>query len=168
MGLMTAVGHSRPMRSKPREHVCPLLPESGQTGRRLGTSALCHKPTLQRSKKAALFDHLVGELLEMQGNVQTERPGGLEVDDQFKLGGLLDREVAWLSSLENFVDVRGGASANVLDARSVGHQTASVQKHPILINRRQAVRGREVNDPLSVTDGEWIDENQQRIRADPR
>jgi len=29
---MSALGHSRPMRSKPREHVCPLSPESGQTG----------------------------------------------------------------------------------------------------------------------------------------
>src|SRR6266481_5793467 len=36
---MSEVGHSRPMRSKPREHVCPLLPESGQTGPRLAKSA---------------------------------------------------------------------------------------------------------------------------------
>jgi hypothetical protein len=27
---MTGPGHSRPMRSKLREHVCPLLPENGQ------------------------------------------------------------------------------------------------------------------------------------------
>jgi hypothetical protein len=33
---MTASGHSRPMRSKLREHLCPLLPESGQTSRLLG------------------------------------------------------------------------------------------------------------------------------------
>src|SRR6476619_4540358 len=33
------VGHSRPMRSKPREHVCPLLPESRQVADRLGMSA---------------------------------------------------------------------------------------------------------------------------------
>ena len=31
--------HSRPMRSKPREHVCPLLPESGQIAVSLGMSA---------------------------------------------------------------------------------------------------------------------------------
>jgi len=40
---MTALGHSRPMRSKPREHVCPLLPESGQLADGLGMSAWCHK-----------------------------------------------------------------------------------------------------------------------------
>src|SRR6516165_7223923 len=49
--LMSELGHSRPMRSKPREHVCPLLPESGQTGRRLGTSA-CHKPTFALQQMA--------------------------------------------------------------------------------------------------------------------
>jgi hypothetical protein len=36
---MSALGHSRPMRSKPREHVCPLLPGSGQVADRLGMSA---------------------------------------------------------------------------------------------------------------------------------
>jgi hypothetical protein len=39
------VGHSRPMRSKPCEDVCPLLPESGQIPDRLGMSASCHKRT---------------------------------------------------------------------------------------------------------------------------
>jgi hypothetical protein len=37
--LKSARGHSRPMRSKPREHACPLLPESGQIADRLGMSA---------------------------------------------------------------------------------------------------------------------------------
>jgi hypothetical protein len=32
-------GHSRPRRSKLREHVCPLLPESGQIADRVGVSA---------------------------------------------------------------------------------------------------------------------------------
>jgi hypothetical protein len=30
-----------------------------------------------RSKGASLFDHIVGALLELQGNVETERFGGL-------------------------------------------------------------------------------------------
>ena len=63
------------------------------------------------------FDHLVGELLELQRNLEAERLGGLEVDDQFELGGLLDREVDGLGSLENFIYVLGGASAIVRNAR---------------------------------------------------
>jgi len=43
-----------------------------------------------RNKTAALFDHLVcgGEQLRRQG--EAEHLGGLEVDDELELGGLLD------------------------------------------------------------------------------
>jgi hypothetical protein len=34
-----------------------------------------------------LFDHLIGKLLKMQRHVEAEHLGGLEVDDQLKLGG---------------------------------------------------------------------------------
>jgi hypothetical protein len=37
------------------------------------------------------LDHLVGNLLEMHRNVETERAGSLEVDQKFKLDRLLDR-----------------------------------------------------------------------------
>ena len=46
--------------AKPREHVCPLLSESRQTGRRLGTSALCQKPTYAVQQIWSLLNHLVG------------------------------------------------------------------------------------------------------------
>ena len=39
---VSAMGHPRPMRSKPREHVCPLHSESGQKGGRFAMSAWCH------------------------------------------------------------------------------------------------------------------------------
>ena len=80
--LMTASGHSRPMRSKPREHVCPLLPESGQTGRRLGTSALCQKRPNAAQQMAPLFKHLVGAAEEGSGHTQRFR--GLEIDHKLR------------------------------------------------------------------------------------
>jgi hypothetical protein len=43
-------------------------------------SAMC-----QKRKSPASFDHLVGELLEMQRHVEAQRLGGLEIDDQLKL-----------------------------------------------------------------------------------
>jgi hypothetical protein len=35
----------------------------------------------------------------------TERPGGLEVDDQFVLGRRLDWQVGWLLALEDAIDI---------------------------------------------------------------
>ena len=41
---------------------------------------LVPKAAVSNRSKAALFDHLVGELLEMQGNVEAKRLGGLKID----------------------------------------------------------------------------------------
>ena len=38
-----------------------------------------------------LLDHLVGELLEMQGHVEAERLGGLQIDRQLEFGRLHHR-----------------------------------------------------------------------------
>ena len=48
-----------------------------------------------------LIDHLVGaaEQREREGNA--ERFGGLEIEDQLDLGGLLNGQVGWLFTLEN-------------------------------------------------------------------
>jgi len=40
---------------------------------------------------ATLFDHLVGAIENGQRNLQAKRLGGLEIDHEFKLGGLLHR-----------------------------------------------------------------------------
>src|SRR4029077_9876384 len=55
IGSMSALGHSRPMRSKPREHVCPLLPESGQLADGLGMSAWCHERTHASQQNLEIF-----------------------------------------------------------------------------------------------------------------
>src|SRR5262249_1501214 len=39
---MSAWGHSRLRRLKPHVGLCPLWPESGQVGRHVAKSALCH------------------------------------------------------------------------------------------------------------------------------
>ena len=49
-------------------------------------SALCQKRTFRHS-----FDHLVSALLKMKRHVESERLGGLGIDNQLKLGRLFDR-----------------------------------------------------------------------------
>jgi hypothetical protein len=43
-----------------------------------------------------LLDHLVGNCEERRRHVQTERPRGLEIDDQFEFGRLFDWKIARL------------------------------------------------------------------------
>ena len=54
---------------------CPLYPQKQTLAGAIGMSAMWQKRTL-----AASFDHLVGELLEVQGHIEAECFGGPEVD----------------------------------------------------------------------------------------
>src|SRR6266446_4656352 len=47
------------------------------------------------------IDHLIRPLQERRRDRQAERRGGLEVDDQFKRSGLLDRKVGELGAFQN-------------------------------------------------------------------
>jgi hypothetical protein len=51
------------------------------------------------------FDHLVGEQQHGLRNVQPERLGGLEVDYEFELGRLLNRQIARVGTFQNAIDV---------------------------------------------------------------
>src|ERR1700680_1942419 len=55
---------------------------------------------------AHLFNHLVGELLEMHGHVQATRLGALHVDHQLELDRRLDGKLARFGALEDAVGIR--------------------------------------------------------------
>jgi hypothetical protein len=57
---------------------------------------------IQRERRCASFDHLIGEGEQLVGNDDAERLCGADVDDHFKLGRLLDREIGRLGSIEDF------------------------------------------------------------------
>ena len=46
----------------------------------------------------SLFDHLVGEREQRRRDLESECPGGLEVDDELELGGLLHRQIGRLGA----------------------------------------------------------------------
>jgi hypothetical protein len=52
----------------------------------IAVSALPRKRTFRQS-----FDHLVSALLKMKRYAKSQRFGGLEIDNQLKLGRLFDR-----------------------------------------------------------------------------
>src|SRR5262249_56586526 len=64
------------------------------------------------------LDHLVGDLLQMQWHVDIKCLGGLDIDDEFELCGLLDRQGGGPFAPEkpNGVDTR--LSLRILQTRS--------------------------------------------------
>jgi hypothetical protein len=59
---------------------------------------------MQCSKKAALFDHLVGAGEQHGRRNKSERLGSFQIDDRFEFGRLLNWQVGRLLALEYSVD----------------------------------------------------------------
>lgn len=57
---------------------------------------------MHRSKKR-LFDHLVGQLLQLQGQIKVERLGCREVDNQIEFSWLLYRKARGLGSAQYLI-----------------------------------------------------------------
>src|SRR5262249_58279370 len=82
----------------------------------------------QPQQELALFDHFVGELLQLQRHFQAERLGSLEVDDELEFARLHDRQSGGLLTLEDAADIDGGLAVRVGQARGVGHEAAGVDQ----------------------------------------
>src|SRR5712692_9313803 len=74
------------------------------------------------SRTPSLLDHLIGPLQERRRDREAEGLGGLEVDHELELGGLLHGKVGRLGTLRNLVDVDGGATPHIDAARPIANQ----------------------------------------------
>ena len=86
----------------PVDPPCRLLRARGQRPRR--------RRAAEQRDELAPFHSITSSALasSVAGIVEAERLGGLEVDHQFELGRLLDRQVGRLGALENLVNEDGG------------------------------------------------------------
>jgi hypothetical protein len=62
---------------------------------------------------SASLDDLVRPRQQRRRDREAERLGGLEVDHELELGGLLDGQIARLRALEDLVDIRCGPSHQI-------------------------------------------------------
>src|SRR5205085_11104388 len=92
-------------------------------------------------------DHLMGLQEDGRGNRQAQGLGGLRVDDQLELGGLLHGEVGGIGSFENLVHIGGCAPMAVRQARPIGHQAPSLHIHFPVVHGGQLVRGGKIHNP---------------------
>jgi len=92
---------------RPAESLLPFR-RHRTTGQDSGQEQSNHRLTRYGSHDwpvAELLDHLIRPLQERLRHRQAEGFGGLEVDDQLELGGLLHRKICWLGSPENLVNI---------------------------------------------------------------
>src|SRR5215469_8125116 len=81
-----------------------------------------HAPPWFVLPRGPSLDNLVGADQQRLGDRQAERLGGLGIDDQLERGGLLDREVPRLGTLQNLVHVAGGAVEEIGEARAIAYE----------------------------------------------
>jgi hypothetical protein len=72
----------------------PVCPDQRTSRNAVGMSEKCPKPVV-----ATLFDHLIGAGKQRWRDVEAERLGGLEIEDELEFGGPFDRDVAGFRAL---------------------------------------------------------------------
>src|SRR5690242_3246566 len=95
-------------------------PDTGPSGPCLGA------PELRREARHSLvlFDDLVGAVENRWRNREAECLSGLKIDDQLKLGRLLDGQIGWPGALEDPSDVDAALAKDSRLARSIADQAA--------------------------------------------
>jgi hypothetical protein len=106
-----------------------LGPLSAITGREQMQQTTCADVTL--------FDHLVGASEQRWRHVEPERPGGLEVDDEFVLGRRLHRQVGRLLAPKDAIDVTCREPGLLDLINAVGYEPAGGYEETKGINRGQ-------------------------------
>jgi hypothetical protein len=116
------------------------------------------------------LNHLIRPLQERRRDRQTERLGGLEVDEELELGGLLYREVGGPDAFEDLVDVQGSLPEHVIKIRAVRHEGARMGVLREAADGRKPALESNFGDLRSLREEDGRHEEQERftLRVDGR
>src|SRR5262249_5882468 len=89
------------------------------------------------------FDHLVCEQLDRVGHFEAERSGRYQIDDEFELGGLHDRQIGGLRTLLYFARVNGRPAETIPIIGALAHPAAPLHLLPKGIQPRYRMTGCE-------------------------
>jgi hypothetical protein len=123
-------------------------------------SAKGHKRTFHY-----LFDYIVSTGEQCRRYIEAERLRRLEIDYQLESGRLLYWNFARLGATQNFINIFGGASELIGEARAIGHQTSRFDEFPIIGGRRQPRAQRQGVGTNPVGGHEWVTSNIESICA---
>src|SRR4051794_26716053 len=91
------------------------------------------------------FDHFVGEGEQVGRQAESQRLGGLQVDDKFEFGGLQHRKVSRFLAPQNTACVDANLTIAILDARTIAYETAGYRGGARFIASRDPSFCRECN-----------------------
>ena len=109
--------------------------------------------------REGLLDDLVGLSQELWWDVETQHPGGLEVDDQLEGGRLLHRHVRRIGTLEDLSGGNAHQAKGSREARSLAEEAAGRGELAPRIDRRNGMARGQRHDLLALV-------GEERIRAD--
>jgi hypothetical protein len=90
-----------------------LHPKADMCG---ATNDVCYGPI---ADIVPSVDQLVGTGKQGRRDLEAERLGCFEIDDQFELRGLLDRKVGWLGTLEDSLSIGSSPTIQISVIRAI-------------------------------------------------
>src|SRR6516164_9657148 len=100
------------------------------------------------------FDHLVGAQQERFRDREAERFGGLQINDQFIIGGILHRQLGWLRTSEDAINVDGCLAVLLSGVVSIGCQSALSNEIAEIVNGWQAMPSGKLDDFTAMRVGD--------------
>ena len=142
---MSALGQTLTPRSEPE---CLRPPGVHDAASALGSYV--PRPAGADAAIELLFDHFVGAREQRDRHVQSERLGGLEVDEQLELVGELHREIGRRFAFQHAVDIPCRAPVEVKIVHAVGRKPASRDVETKRENARQSMARCQRDDEVAV------------------